>query len=255
LPWIPARSETAETGSEFAHRTGSLQGRERQIAAADALKSGNIPDFIRTFVPITVTHSPDGKPPIEIVFWVMPDYLSIGCDSDFLRIPLSFVRAVEIARQFHCVLPTRRMVDIIHENATCKLTPQPLPPGPRMRSCEYYLRHQALVETQWESRGCVPGELTSGHKKDVVLTNRLFRKIGREAIYGWHDQNSVPIQPLSTIHGERYADYSHGVRLIYDRVLVNGQEQSIYTVMKDPELAPALTYEGFIAGLRDLMKR
>ncbi len=63
----------------------------------------------------------------------------------------------------------------------------------------------------------------AGHKKDVVITNRLTREQGRIAIYGWHQPTGIPIQPLSTVHGAGYADYSHGIRLVSDVVLIDGK--------------------------------
>ena len=97
------------------------------------------------------------------------------------------------------------------------------------------------------------GPLIAGHKKDVVLTNRLNQKKGRVAIYGWHRGMLRPIQPLSTVHRASYADYSHGVRLVSEVVLINGRPRSIYDVLEDPELAPVLTCEGVINGLTDIM--
>ena len=86
--------------------------------------------------------------------------------------------------------------------------------------------------------------MLAGHKKDVVLTNRLAAKADRIAIYGWHRDPGDPIQPLSTVHGARYADYSHGVRLVWNQVTIEGRQRSIYDVLHDPRLAPVLSYEG-----------
>ena len=105
-----------------------------------------------------------------------------------------------------------------------------------------------------ESRKGRPlGELLAGHKKDIVLTNKLQ---GREriAIYGWHRQDGQPIQGLSTVHAARYADYSHGLRLVYGQVCVNGKMKSFYEVLQDPQLAPVLSYEGPIPRIMSLMK-
>ncbi len=41
------------------------------------------------------------------------------------------------------------------------------------------------------------GKLIAGHKKDVVITNRLLTMPKRVAIYGWHRPNGSPIQPLA----------------------------------------------------------
>lgn len=59
---------------------------------------------------------------------------------------------------------------------------------------------------------------------------------------------------MSTVHGERYTDYSHGIRLVYDRILINGKEDSIFTAIQDPLTAPALTYEGIIANMKSLLR-
>ena len=192
----------------------------------------------------------DGKN-LDVLIWVAPDYLAIGSDSDFLRIPLTYPSATEIANAFGCVLPTKKIVNEIYNQSVVHLKPQPLPPGPEMRSSAYYLKHQRLIEKQ--RADCPLGELTSGHKKDIVITNRLSRKTDRIAIYGWHWLSGKPIQPLSTVHGARYADYSHGVRLVWNTVWVNGEPRSIFEMLQDPIFAPLLTYEGTITNPRLLM--
>ena len=81
----------------------------------------------------------------------------------------------------------------------------------------------------------------------MVISNRLTQKPGRIAIYGWHKADGKPIQPLSTVHGAGYADYSHGIRLVSEKVLVDGKLCSVYDILKDPELAPLLSDEGPMA--------
>lgn len=250
--WLPARPADAFTGSEFARRTTGFMGSRRQAAALRELRRGNFPDFLRDLKPVKVADATADGRPATVTFFVMPDYLAIGSEQDFLRIPLTRPSAVAIAREFGFVLPTRKMVDLIYEQADLQLEPIPLPPGPKMRSSPYYLRHQRLIEEQRAGRAL--GELTSGHKKDVVLTNRLHRKAGRIAIYGWHRTNGDPIQPLSTVHGARYADYSHGVRLVYATVWLDGEPRSIYDLLESPVLAPLLSYEGVIHRVRNLMR-
>lgn len=248
FPGIPPRSHYAMTGTQFAEKTASMSGREREKAAIKELLKGNIPSFLRKLRPVSLT-SEDGKS--RAVIWVAPDYLAIGSDEDFLRIPLSYPAAVSVASRFGCVLPTRKIVDEIYLQSFFHYTPQPMRPGPMMRSNAYYLEHQRKIETQRAGRPL--GKLVSGHKKDVVITNHLWEKPGRVAIYGWHKTNGEPIQGLSTFHGARYADYSHGVRLISRTVFANGQYRSALDVLEDPSLAPALTYERFINDVRGLI--
>lgn len=251
---IPDRLPTAITGSQFALQTTGMTGRERQKAALEELLGGNVPGFLRRLKPVRLSQQMSDGQTIDAVIWVTPDYLAIGSDEDFLRIPLSYPSAVQAAKAFGSILPTRKMVDAIFEQSACHLQPDPLPPGPMMRSSEYYLKHQQMIQAREQEAGCVLGDLVSGHKKDVILTNRLLRKPGRVAIYGWHRPNGKPIQPLSTVHGERYADYSHGVRLIHEVVWINGEPRSILDVLQDSRLASVLTYEGLIKRIFALLK-
>ena len=95
---------------------------------------------------------PEGKV-LPATIFVMPDYLAIGSDSDFLRIPMNLHTARAVADRFGFVLPTRKMVDAIYDQSTYHFTPQPLPAGPQMTSTEYYRTHNAMIEQQSQSRG------------------------------------------------------------------------------------------------------
>ena len=251
---IPSRNKNAISGSEFARRTSGMTGAERQQAALAELRHGNIPEFLRNLKPVRMYYTPAGKAKINAVIWVMPDYLAIGSEEDFLRIPLDYETAITIVNEWGFTLPTRKIVDEIYKQSTCHLEPSPLPPGPNMRSSEYYLKHRSKIKTQRKNEGCALGELVSGHKKDVVITNLLNNKPGRIAIYGWHRKNGEPIQPLSTIHGKRYADYSHGIRLVYKTVWINEEPGSIFDVLQNKDLAPLLTYEGVINRLLRMLR-
>jgi hypothetical protein len=101
-----------------------------------------------------------------------------------------------------------------------------------------------MIEDQVHTVGAPLGALVSGDKKDVVMSNRLAMNLGRIAIYGWHRGPGQPIQPLSTVHGANYADYSHGIRLISEWALVNGKLQSIRQLLQNPSTARLLSDEG-----------
>jgi hypothetical protein len=55
------------------------------------------------------------------------------------------------------------------------------------------------------------------------------------------------------VHGARYADYSHGVRLVSVVAFVNGQARSIFDILEDPSLASIVSDEGPILHLTSLM--
>lgn len=251
LAAIPPRPAGALSGSEFAGRTAGMKGIDRQRAAVAAILGGNVPDFVRQLKPVHLSRELSSGKTAEAIVWVTPDYLAIGSGKDFLRMPLTLPSATTVANAFGCVLPTTRIVDAVYRQSKYHLVPDPLPPGSKMRSSDYYLRHRKLIERQ---RAGIPlGELLAGHKKDVVLTERLATRPDRIAIYGWQRRSGDPIQPLSTIHGARYADYSHGVRLVWATVLIGGEARSIYDVLEDPELAPVLSDEGEIPGAWKIM--
>jgi len=248
---IPQRPRDAITGSQFARETDGWPDGERQRAAASELARGNLPQSLRQLVPVELRNEPAAGDPITATIWVMPDYLAIGRDDDFLYVPLSWPSATAVASGFGCVVPTPKMVDAIYRQSQAHLEPQPMPAGPQMRSVAYAERHQQMIDAQ---RSGIPlGLLIAGHKKDVVLTDRLFDRPDRVAIYGWHRLDGRPIQPLSTVHGVRYADYSHGVRLVWSQVRIQGAWRSIYDVLADPTFARLLNYEGAIRDPRALM--
>lgn len=246
---IPGRSAQALTGTEFVDLVSTIDTRQREQVIGEQLLQGNLPGFLRKLKPVTLQQQSSGGRLVTATIFVTPDYLAIGSQSDFLRIPMGLRTASKVASQFGCILPTRRMVDAIYTQSDNHFTPQPLPPGPWMTSTGYYQRHNRKILQQQQSQGIVAGELVSGHKKDVVISNRLLRKPGRVAIYGWHKADGDPIQPLSTVHGAGYADYSHGVRLVSEKMLVDGKLCSVYDIIRDPELSPLLSDEGPMAAL------
>jgi hypothetical protein len=156
--------------------------------------------------------------------------------------PMTPQAAAKIAKAFGCVLPTRKMVDLIYAEAAVKLDPEPL--TEKREEISTFLLHNEKIE--WQRRTRPLGDLVAGHKKDIVITNRLKEKPNRVAIYGWHKRDGKPIQPLYIGHRDFYVDYSHGVRLIKQECTVNGNTMEIVDVLKDPKLCELLSDEGVI---------
>jgi len=250
LTRVPERPAGAPGGAAFLRGTEGLSAAAREARFLDALLAGNVPRFLRTLQPVTIrARGRDGQPH-TVVLWVTPDYLAVGSDADFARLPLRPATAQRVADRFGCLLPTREIVDAVWAAAAVQLTPAPLSPGPQMTSSAYFLTHQRRIEAQWAAQGASRGSLTAGHKKDVVLSARLRTRPDRVAIYGWHRRDGRPIQPLSTVHGASYADYSHGARLVFDTALVDGQRRPVAEVLADPALWPLLSDEGPLADAR-----
>jgi hypothetical protein len=251
---IPPRAASAPAGAEFARQVAALSERDRDAAIRDALLGGNLPQFLRSAVPIELIGRVIDGVVTRVTLCVLPDYLSVGTTRDSLLVPMGLDTALAVAEALGFVLPTRRMVDAIYQQAVVRLSPQPLPPGDRMRSTGYYVRHNELVQAQRSSAAAQPAALTAGHKKDLIITKQLWGTPGRVAIYGWHRSANAPIQPLSTVHGARYADYSHGVRLVSTTAFVDGKPTSIFDLMRDDRFATLLSDEGPFNGLPDALR-
>lgn len=245
---IAVRDARAPSGSAFADSVRNLDAEAREAAIRRELVAGNVPDFLRRLAPVRLRADAH-----EALVCVMPDYLAIGSDEDYLLVPMRLSTALAFAGRYGFVLPTRKLVDAIYAQSRVRLQPQPLPPGPEMVSTAYYEWHNALVQAQRAALTEPLGMLTAGDKKDLVITPRFWSKLQRVAIYGWHRGVGEPIQPLSTVHGRRYADYSHGARLIAANAYVDGVERPIVEILRDPQLSPLFSDEGALPRLPQLL--
>ena len=238
---LPERANSAITGNEFYKSVFAVSRVQREILAKNEILNGNVPVFLRKMVKIkTSIIAADGKM-IHAYYFVAPDYLSIGSDNDFARIPLTPMTAQKIADSLHCFLPTRKMVNDIYKAAKIKL--EPVPMYAFRDSAVTMYQHNLIIEGQ---RRLKKG-LIAGIKKDVVITGMLTRSLkpNRVAIYGWQKMDGIPIQPLYTGHVNWYVDYSHGIRLVYRTIYVNKKPMDYIDVLKDKTLRKLLCDEEF----------
>ncbi len=237
---IPARERTARGATAVVASLDSLVREPREAVIQRELLAGNIPSFLRTLHTVrdSATAS-DGRLHV-IEYDVMPDYLAIGDDADFVRMPMTPHTAQVFADAYGYVLPTRRMVNAIWRAATVQLEPQPLTEA--REASGTFLQHHRRIEAQLA--GASRRALVAGIKKDVVVSNRLLERANRVAIYGWHHQNGEPIQPLYVGHVDWYVDYSHGVRLVKRTMRVDGTPMSFEQVAIHPVLHVLVSDEG-----------
>lgn len=233
---MPSRNGSM-SGSQFIDTIRDVPpGDARERAIFEQYELGNIPDFMRDPVRIEVRRGPS-----TIALDVLPDYLCIGNDDDYVRTPMIPATAQRIADLFDATLPTRMLVDEIWRVAY-HVEPFPMPPDHRMMSTERFAEHNAH---------CVfpPGRpaerLLAGQKKDIVLSKKLLLRPSRVAIYGWHTRAGIPIQPLNAgSHDDHYVDYSHGVRLLAADVEIDGVPARFDDVLRSPALHELVTDEG-----------
>ena len=240
---LPPRPSNAKPGAEFARSLVALSLVNRERAIVDEILNGNVPDWSRRLVPVTVN---DGS--AHLTLYVAPDYLAIGSNDDYFFTPLSPAAAQSLADRLGCTLPTPKLVDAIYAASTIKLTPSPISPTPAMTSVPVFLDHTRTILDQRKSQPV--GVLVAGHKKDVVISKKVFATPGKVAIYGWHREAGQPIQPLYTGHKDSWVDYSHGIRLIDRMVTIDGNPRTIQDILADPKLAPLLSDEGVMSQTR-----
>jgi hypothetical protein len=234
---IPLRKNGAETGSEFMKRIDTIPLEKREEEIFRAFAEGNIPEFLRKTVTLEAGFEDTAGVVHNVVFEVMPDYLSVGSDSDFCRIPMNPHTAQKLADMFGASLITSKMSDFIYERAPVKLAPfNYVPVGNANELPSKFAAHNEQIEKQFREAGGIKGQLVAGIKKDVILSGKLSERSDRVVIYGWHKPGGNHIQPVYGGHVDWYVDYSHGIRLVNNQVLIDGRPYFLSDVLTDPLL-------------------
>ncbi len=145
---IPPRDASAPTGSQSMVRLASSSRAERARVLVEQILDGNIPSALRKLRAVeTCVPGPAGVLLMAVV-WVMPDYLAVGSDEDFVRVPLGLDEALTVARRIGFTLPTRQIENTIHLQADARLDPRPMPPGAAMTSVAYFWVHNRTIQEQ-----------------------------------------------------------------------------------------------------------
>ncbi|MBN1542028.1 hypothetical protein JW992_07750 [candidate division KSB1 bacterium] len=230
---IPVRPPKAQSAEQVLALLEKLPPDERENEITTQLSGGNMPDFLRRPVEICV-QSRDAQGVLRrIRFAALADYLAVGTDSAFCRLPMRPQTAQCLAERWNLLLPTPKIVDWIDDAAQVRIEPVTyFPIGNRNEQIERFIAHQRDIEAR---RQAPPGLLTSGLKKDIVLCSRIdsSKSPDRVAIYGWQRLDGTAIQPLYCGHSYRYVDYSHGARLIHSTVYIDDEAHDLRAVLSD----------------------
>lgn len=229
-------------GALFYKQAAAMKWAARDSFAVQEILAGNIPSFLKKFKAVTISMVDSStRKTINAIYYVSPDYLSVGNDNDWARINITPNAAQKIADSFHCFLPTRKMVDDIYKAAKVKL--EPVPMYAFRDSTPTMWQHHLIIEGQRKGRK----GLIAGIQKDIVISGKISRdtRPDRVAIYGWHKLDGKPIQPLYTGHINWWVDYSQGIRLIYRKIKVDGKWMDYVDVLKTPRLQKLLCDEEF----------
>ena len=232
--------QSSLSGSAFYKQAAAMSWKERDSFALVQFKDGNVPAFWLVLQPVHTSYKDTTTGIIHnAIYYVTPDYFSIGTNDDWARVPLTPMAAQIIADSLKCFLPSRKMVDDIYRAAVIKL--EPVPMYAFRDSTPTMWHHHLIIEGQRKGRN----GLIAGIKKDVVNTSKLNESSTRDrvAIYGWHKPDGKPIQHLYTGHVNWYVDYSHGIRLVSRQILVDGKWMDYTSVLQDDTLRHLLCDE------------
>jgi hypothetical protein len=264
---LPKRPDNALGGSEFMEKVlgvdleefkknprqlGSLSKIERENAILEQIELGNIPDFLRRPKAVTIK-GPDGG---EVKVYVMPDYIAVGSNKDFVRVPMSPILAQALARKYDWNLPTKTIVEETYAQAGKRVVgpsyshPEEFEANSAyLDSAGFYLRSNQDIQDQLKD--VAPGTLVAGGKKELVVSPSVsVRFVGgkpSEAIdfYGLYDADGIPIQRTPG-HGReagyRHTEYALGVRFVSPVIVVTTKsgEKKVMRMdeaLKDPEIA------------------
>jgi len=224
---------------------GTTQGSDRERLIRAWLEAGYVPAFLNNLRTVTSI-----KEENTLSYQVMPDYLCLGDDDDYIRMPMTPMAANSFMDMHNLTLPTKTMVNEIYRQANIRIPPFAWDNLYRWKLKKYnrdsntcYVDMNKKIQEKFEVltkplNRPLGSLLVAGHKKDVVLSNslRVAENKHNVAIYGWFNSDGTVIQGLNPVdHINTYVDYSHGLRMVSNNCVLNGKETTLQTVWADPK--------------------
>ncbi len=232
---LPLRTDTMAAGSQLAVELQTLPLAEREQRIEQEVLSGNVPSASRQLVTIRYAANDAEGNPHSIVVRVARDVLSLGSDTDSLRIPMTPGTAARLADKAGCSFMTTLLSDIVFDAADARVIPSPLIED-RESVATFKIHHDQIEQALKQHSATL---LIAGHKKDIVQSSKLTDE-QHVALYGWHLPHGTPIQPLYVKHFASYVDYSHGVRLVDSNIEIDGRTVTMKSVLQDQNLRPLI---------------
>lgn len=277
-PSFPARQPGAPGGAAFmqtiwgeAAPATRADWIRREDAMVAALVAGNMPAWLRQWVTIEVRASSP-----NVTVRVLPDYLCVGSDTDYRHLPLDQQSAQRVADAFIACLPTAKICHAIWQKTPASHRIGAIPrdyhvtPWTRrtlirekwaQTSTAAYDEHSREIQRKFGT-AIRPGQLVSGHKKDVVLAKGLHGQPAKIAFHGFYDSKGFPFEPCyeaaggphptcnretpTLAHPEgrgRFSDYSQGVRLVHPIMHIDGRKELYNDVLRNADLAGLISTE------------
>jgi hypothetical protein len=185
---------------------------------------------------------------------------------DGVRINVSAELEQQIADLYSCYLLTPKLADLVFLQRATTLVPLPMP---ITSSTAAMISESQKIDAAASKASYSEGILqTVG--KHWCLSNKLWKKPGFAVNYGWHflegsfgmkgeravtlasqnGHNLLVIQGPWQAHNYRHSDYSQNCVLVSRSCLLDGNEVDLGEILQDPSLAPLVSTEGPLQGLR-----
>lgn len=235
-PRPPADQRTP--GSQFLETLRGMTEEQRDDAIFREVSRGNIPDFLRpeNFYELAVYGTVNGQD-VEIRVQVAIDYLAVGTNDDYVRVPVSPLLAQRIADQFGYILPSEKVVRELDSESratrqdiaflaapdAAQLVIDPEThrqvfekwnhkkygayEGRWMRSIEFIQQIDMLADEQILQRH-LRGGIRAGQSKDMIYHPEAQRG---STVCIFHPR-AQGVNYVS--HPDTYWDYSHGARYL-----------------------------------------
>ena len=280
---FPMRPEKSLGGRAFMETIkgeplpGSAARLKRDEAIAAELIAGNMPDELLTWVGVELSVTRNNQT-IRGTVYVLPDYLCVGHGGDYIHVPLNPITAQQVADAFGAMLPTSRICHALYLKADSNhqlgaiVHDYYLPDAQRQKalkrwgqaSTPAYTKHSEELQERMKARGIRLGELVAGHKKDVILCQRLHSLTNRMAFHGFYDEQGYPFEPCHETpdgrvnpncakdsptvarpdHDRSFSDYAQGVRLVHPIMIYDGKPMPLAEVLVDSERSYLVSFEG-----------
>jgi hypothetical protein len=209
-----------------------LDGREQLLM--ELLEGGNIPEYNISMTEVTVEEKGN-----KLRYQVSNDYLSFGTRGDAVRMPMLRKNVLPWMRKNKYLLPTRKMVNQIWDQAGAKVLFEGW-------GAPYDTQHMTMLERYWGHNKAINDRLGdeqlaalrngdvlfAGGKKDIISS--WVQKPDKIVIYGGPLEGGGVVQPLMGDHGWYWIDYSQCFRLVADRAFLNENEVSVEELLRDP---------------------
>ena len=170
----------------------------------------------------------------------MPDYLAVGSDDDFVRMPMTPQTAQQIADQFGCTLPTRKIVDAIDARRNCTSSPAPSP-----RTARPSKRFSSTMKSSKSSGAANRSACSSpASRKTSSLRHESSKSPSAWRSTAGGNSNGQPIQPLTIVHWDSTSTTATAPGWSSTKSTSTAKKSPSPTCLADPERCGLVSDEG-----------